>query len=493
VTEGDDDRAPKPPLTEDEAAATDAASTVEEQLPPLPDAQTLCQPCRQIELPERGGCVSAATAIRMAMDGTSLTSETSRIARSQNQAKSGQGSEQLTATTTEVAEAEIIAGSQPLLVMVRVRNYGATPALVMPTEFTDTRKTKGVTLRESLFSMPGSSGKGNVMLVKLVRGSLVWKSGSIGPIVNFETMQACLLNPEQSIQECETTGGFSVEYRFPLGTLNAVANTLWSQLEASAPKLHELPEGGCIPYMVKRDSALEPTLAFEIRGAADALASTSSAAASTSNERLVKCAISGCNAEYAAGLARQHAAYHIRCTPELLSHLQLPCLLCAAHEQLQYSAHTDSAPGCCAWIEKGGVPRTTCKEVGEVKYSMGWAARSSNNQPSTNRLLNCPECPDKPLPFCCSSYNMTSHWGKAHAGLTMPQKLLEAIAVSDMEVAGVTSLGKSLSKNTRKRDEKRKMAAAAEASAAKQARVAEEDAASQAALSGRGQRSARTN
>ena len=54
----------------------------------------------------------------------------------------------------------------------------------------------------------------------------------------------------------------------------------------------------------------------------------------------------------------------------------------------------------------------------------------------------------------------------------MPQKLLEAIAVSDMEVAGVTSLGKSLSKNTRKREGKRKMAAAAEASAAKQARVA---------------------
>ena len=169
------------------------------------------------------------------------------------------------------------------------------------------------------------------------------------------------------------------------------------------------------------------------------------------------------------------------------------CLLCAAHEQLQYSGHTDSAPGCCAWIEKGGAPRTTCKEVGEVKYATGWAARSSGNQPSTNRLLICPECPDKPLPFCCSSYNMTSHWSKAHAGLTMPQKLLEAIAVSDMEVAGVTSLGKSLSKNTRKRDEKRKMAAATEASAAKQARVAEKDAASQAALSGRGQRSARTH
>ena len=86
---------------------------------------------------------------------------------------------------------------------------------------------------------------------------------------------------------------------------------------------------------------------------------------------------------------------------------------------------------------------------------------------------------------------VTSHWSKAHAGLTMPQKLLEAIAVSDMEVAGVTSLGTSLSKNTRKRDGKRKTAAAAEASAAKQARVAEKDAASQAALSGRGQRSAR--
>ena len=390
-----------------------------------------------------------------------------------------------------MAEAEIIAGSQPLLVMVRAKNYGATPALVMPSEFTDTRKRKGVTLRQSLFAMPGSSGKGNVMLVKLVRGNLVWKSGSLGLIVNFETTHACLLNPEQSIQECETTGAFSVEYGFPLDMLNVVANTLWSQLESTDPsalKLHEIPEGGCIPYMVTRDSALGPTLAFEIRGSAGALASASSAAASKSKERLVKCAIPSCNAEYAAGLARQHAAYHIRCTPNLLSHLQLPCLLCAAHEQLQYSAHTDSAPGCCAWLEKGGVPRTTCKEVGEVKYSTGWAARSSGNMPSTNRLLNCQECPEKPLPFCCSSYNMTSHWGKAHAGLPMPQELLETIAVSDMEAAGVTSLGKSMSKNTRKRDGKRK-AAEDEASTAKQARVAEEDAASQAALCGRGQRS----
>ena len=76
-----------------------------------------------------------------------------------------------------------------------------------------------------------------------------------------------------------------------------------------------------------------------------------------------------------------------------------------------------------------------------MKYATGWAARSSGNQPSTNRLLNCQECPEKPLPFCCSSYNMTSHWSKAHAGLTMPQELLETIAVSDIEAAGVMSLG----------------------------------------------------
>ena len=49
------------------------------------------------------------------------------------------------------------------------------------------------------------------------------------------------------------------------------------------------------------------------------------------------------------------------------------------------------------------------------------------------------------------------------------------------------TLGKSMSKSTRKRDGKRKEAEA-EASTAKQARVAEEDAASQAALLGRGQR-----
>ena len=61
-------------LREEEEAEADTASAVEEQLPPPPDAQALCQPCRRIELPERGGCVSAATAVRMAMDGTSLTS-----------------------------------------------------------------------------------------------------------------------------------------------------------------------------------------------------------------------------------------------------------------------------------------------------------------------------------------------------------------------------------------------------------------------------------
>ena len=133
--------------------------------------------------------------------------------------------------------------------------------------------------------------------------------------------------------------------------LNVVANTLWSQLEGANPtalKLLELPEGGCIPYMVTRDSALGPTLAFEIRGEAGALASASSAAASKSKERLVKCAIPSCNAEYTAGLARQHAAYHIRCTPDLvLSHLQLPCLLCAGSCSTRPTPilHRAAAPG----------------------------------------------------------------------------------------------------------------------------------------------------
>ena len=159
----------------------------------------------------------------------------------------------------------------------------------------------------------------------------------------------------------------------------------------------------------------------------------------------MKCAVSGCAAEVPANEMRQHAAWHIKVKPESVAALEMPCGLCAAHEQVQYSASGDTL-GCSVWLEndnvkrKATIPRGHCKVVGELKYRQADAIKSTKQSPSSNHVLACPACPVKPMKQYFWSYNMLKHWARAHKGVQMPPELLQVITLADAEQTGLQKL-----------------------------------------------------
>ena len=126
--------------------------------------------------------------------------------------------------------------------------------------------------------------------------------------------------------------------------------------------------------------------------------------------------------------------------------------------------------------------------MGEIPYQQGRAMKSSDPQPSTNHLINCPGASCRgALPFCASSYCMLTHWKERHGGEEMPQWLEKEIAISSSERKAVLQWGARSSAMSRKRKAAEDKAAEATL-AAKRARASEAEAAEQQAGLGRGQR-----
>ena len=104
--------------------------------------------------------------------------------------------------------------------------------------------------------------------------------------------------------------------------------------------------------------------------------------------------------------------------------------------------------------------------------------------PATNHIVACPACPATPMKQYFWSYNMPTHFARAHVGLPMPPALAQEIALS-AELAGLAALKvPQLSKRKRQERDERD---AEKRNAAKLARLAEEEAAQPL---GRGQRHA---
>ena len=386
----------------------------------------------------------------------------------------------------------------PLLVLVTVKGYGATAVIVKAESFSNPSGQKDLAeLSQQLFSTSGSQASGTIFLLFLGAGNMLVNKPGSGPRISFNCLQAIPLNPDVAHVNTAAEGAvpsWSTSFRFPLSETAEAANVLWSTFAASSNgKLVEITDGLSLPYMITRDSALGPQPAFQLVGVAEELATAASADAAKNNRRLVDCGVPGCKMQFEARYARQHAAWHILAPNASVSALRFPCLLCASHEQQQYTPDLAGATGCVARLElkKGGVvtPITHCKVVGEVPYFQGHAIKSSSTQPSTNHLINCPTCPQKPMPFCVASYNMHKHWASSsHADVPMPPELVKEIAISDQERKAVIELGNK-SAATRKRKDK-EAAAAEGAQAARRARTEEAKAVEESARLGRGQRGA---
>ena len=142
------------------------------------------------------------------------------------------------------------------------------------------------------------------------------------------------------------------------------------------------------------DFNLGTITAFNLAGGAEALQPSATAEAAAAITRLVKCVVPGCTVEVPANEMRQHSACHIKVQPASVAALVMPCGLCAAHTQVQYSA--GDALGCSVWLEyedvkrKATIPRGQCKVVGELKVP---ASRCNQEHEAEPIEQPCPRLP----------------------------------------------------------------------------------------------------
>ena len=67
--------------------------------------------------------------------------------------------------------------------------------------------------------------------------------------------------------------------------------------------------------------------------------------------------------------------------------------------------------------------------------------KPTKTSPSTNHLIMCPQCPQKPSPSYYWKYKcMEAHWNKRHSTMTMPDELKEALKITTAERDGVKKL-----------------------------------------------------
>ena len=225
VTEADDDAPPTPPLSETQEAEARAASVAEESLPPM-HGLSLTKVVRKVTDGPNGGEMSSHHALRLALDVTSFASESSRVARSRGAIKSGTEVRGDVSMTVGEPEPEISAKTDPLLVLVTVKNYGVTPALVMPESFTNPQGISSSTIKRSEFDAPGTTGTGYVMTnLKFGSGVITWKSGGLGVMVTkFDCTHAVTLNPKVSILDLNSI--FTIQHQYQLNPLETAANAL---------------------------------------------------------------------------------------------------------------------------------------------------------------------------------------------------------------------------------------------------------------------------
>ena len=116
-----------------------------------------------------------------------------------------------------------------------------------------------------------------------------------------------------------------------------------------------------------------------------------------------------------------------------------PCGFCGS-ESAQFSSDLSQLSGCAVWLSRGQ-PKMHCKLVGDVKYSIASAAKSSKAAPCTNRPMLCPQCPVKPG-VVHWKLNMRKHWQCAHSsGVPFPADFAAQLETADQERAWTLTVG----------------------------------------------------
>jgi hypothetical protein len=183
-----------------------------------------------------------------------------------------------------------------------------------------------------------------------------------------------------------------------------------------------------------------------------------------SNMRRIPCAFDGCEERFDAASMRQHVGYHLLHDSKAV--LRAPCGLCGVHPASHFG---DETLGCSAWLEKKGPtlkPHHRCKVVGQIVYSHACAKKFTKGAPSTNHLIQCPECPPKPMMRYFWKYRcMRAHWEASHPSITMPASLVADLKITDAERDGLLKFKTPTTKSKAKKRRRNDAAAAPETAA----------------------------
>ena len=126
-----------------------------------------------------------------------------------------------------------------------------------------------------------------------------------------------------------------------------------------------------------------------------------------------------CSEEWVPSAMRQHIGFRLLHEPERVP-ATYPCGFCG-RESAQFSSDLSQLSGCAVWLSRGQ-PKMHCKLVGDVKYSIASAAKSSKAAPCTNRPMLCPQCPLKPG-VVHWKLNMRKSTGRARTAAALPFQL----------------------------------------------------------------------
>jgi len=150
----------------------------------------------------------------------------------------------------------------------------------------------------------------------------------------------------------------------------------------------------------------------------------------------VTCVI--CGQDWRPDAMRQHMGFHLLHERSKVPAMY-PCGFCGG-ESAQFSSDPAQLSGCAVWFHNAQ-PKMLCKLVGDVKYSIGSAAKSSKATPCTNRPLLCPQCPAKPG-VAHWKLNMPSHWQNAHSsGMPFPPAFAEQLETTAQEAEWTRIVG----------------------------------------------------
>jgi hypothetical protein len=231
--------------------------------------------------------------------------------------------------------------------------------------------------------------------------TLTWTPGQYSVNLTIDALAMQVVDPDTL-----TASDGRVGYTFGLEMLQTTLDVMYSRLSVGGvtPILTNVPSGAsCIPYAnsVNSGRILLMATGTEGGGAPKVVRRSTKAA-----DRMVDCTICEPSVAWLLSKMMLHTGHHILNGGVSLDS---PCGVCGQHSLSQYTADPSAVDGCAAWLsakhgtELGGKgkqdPTIHCKLAGQFTFSLKVASHFTKDDPCTNTLFLCPECPKKPTPF----------------------------------------------------------------------------------------------